>query len=96
MIKQLLNYITKPKQDIKLGRLSLKHDCQKKEIINMFYSNSDHCGDKICGNVVKNKEILDNKLKLLNKSKRIKLLFWFIKENVQRITCITQIFTIFV
>lgn len=50
-----------------LGRWKLKNDCLKKEIISSFYANSDHCGDKICGNVIKNKELLYNKLKSIKK-----------------------------
>lgn len=49
-----------------LGRWNLKHkDANKQEIISVFWANSDHCGDVICGDLQKNKEILDKKLKEL-------------------------------
>ena len=62
MIEKILKILhRKPRQDLMLGRWNLKHDNVKKEIITMFYSNTDHCGDAICGNIVKNKKLLDTK-----------------------------------
>lgn len=55
------------KNTVVLGRWKLKHDCLKKEIISSFYANSDHCGDKICGDTLKNRELLYNKLNQIKK-----------------------------
>ena len=50
-----------------LGRWNLKHkDEHKKEIISVFWANSDNCGDVICGDLLKSKQILDEKLKKLD------------------------------
>lgn len=46
-----------------LGRWTLKHDCKLKEMRTVFWANSDHCGDTLCGNVEKSKDILDAKIK---------------------------------
>lgn len=46
-----------------LGRWNLKHDCKLKEMRTVFWANSDHCGDTLCGNVEKSKDILDAKIK---------------------------------
>lgn len=61
--------ITK-KPDVMLGRWNLKHDCLKKETISMFYANSDHCGDKICGNVIENRKLLENKISKITDVKK--------------------------
>ena len=72
MIDKILKLFNrKPIQGIMLGRWNLKHDNAKKEIITMFYSNTDHCGDVICGNIIENKKILENKLKALDNSKTL-------------------------
>lgn len=65
-ILKIFNY--KPRQEIMLGRWNLKHDNVKKEIITMFYSNTDHCGDVICGNIIENKKLLEKKLKSMDKT----------------------------
>ena len=51
-----------------LGRWILKNDCEKKETIAVFWANSDHCGDSICGNPLENKKILDEKLNKIKSS----------------------------
>ena len=48
-----------------LGRWKIKPNQESSEIINNFWNNSDHCGDIICGDPVKNKEFLNEKLKRL-------------------------------
>lgn len=50
-------------QSIQLGRWNLKHNCLNKETRVVFWANSDHCGDTLCGNVIKSKTLLENKLK---------------------------------
>lgn len=49
-------------QSTQLGRWNLKHDCHNKETRVVFWANSDHCGDTLCGNVIKSKKLLENKL----------------------------------
>jgi len=49
-------------QAIQLGRWKLKQSNDNTEIINNFWNNSDHCGDVICGDPIKNKQILEQKL----------------------------------
>ena len=38
----------------------ISNEKTNKENIKVFWTNSDHCGDKLCGDVLKNKEILNN------------------------------------
>ena len=52
-------FLKKKTPEILLGRWGL-HKCTNKESIKVFWTNSDHCGDKLCGDVLKNKEILNN------------------------------------
>tara|TARA_Y100000816_G_C25872107_1_gene455177 strand:- start:366 stop:566 length:201 start_codon:yes stop_codon:yes gene_type:complete len=40
-----------------LGRWNLEK-CDKKKEIKIFWANSDHCGDVICGNPIKSKLFL--------------------------------------
>tara|TARA_Y100000816_G_C25866709_1_gene452396 strand:- start:263 stop:460 length:198 start_codon:yes stop_codon:yes gene_type:complete len=60
LTKIFFDFFSKKKtSEILLGRWGL-HKCTNKENIKVFWSNSDHCGDKLCGDVLKNKEILNN------------------------------------
>lgn len=43
-----------------LGRWHIKTQQPKQEQVTVFWANSDHCGDSICGDPKKNKEILQN------------------------------------
>jgi hypothetical protein len=63
-IKFYINsFCTSQVNTIILGRWKIKNNSLRKEIISSFYANSDNCGDKICGDVVNNKKLLDNSIK---------------------------------
>ena len=66
-MKYISLYNIKNNNNIMLGRWILKNDCVKKETISVFWANSDHCGDHICGNPIKNKIFLDEKMNNLKK-----------------------------
>lgn len=53
-IKSLFKSI---KPTIMLGRWNKKNDIQ--ETISVFWTNTDHCGDTMCGNMLNNKKILN-------------------------------------
>ena len=59
-VKTLFKHVSK--NEPILGRWKLKNG-DKLEHISVFWTNSDHCGDSICGDVVRNKEILIKDLK---------------------------------
>lgn len=74
-IKNKLLPITKKSQ--LLGRWCIK-DCKTKEAISVFWTNTDHCGDIVCGDMERNKKLLDDLIKknklideMLEKSKLI-------------------------
>ena len=43
-----------------LGRWKLKHNCKSEDIV-VLNANRDHCGDLICGDPKKYKELTENK-----------------------------------
>lgn len=62
MLSSIMKYIKCNKPNtLLLGRWKLKDDYIK-ETISVFWTNSDHCGDQLCGNVIQNKKILEQKL----------------------------------
>lgn len=50
-----------------LGRWSVKNKNKMKEDITVFWANSDHCGDAICGNPKENTKILEKNIKSASK-----------------------------
>lgn len=48
--------------NLSLGRWKVKKHQEHSEVINNFWNNSDHCGDVICGDPIKNKHLLEQKL----------------------------------
>lgn len=42
-----------------LGRWNVNKNKKHEDTI-VFWANSDHCGDVICGNPIENKKIVDN------------------------------------
>lgn len=48
-----------------LGRWKLKNECNKTEMLSVFWANSDHCGDIICGDPKYNKEYVKTELEKL-------------------------------
>ena len=69
-IKRLLNLSRPIGNEVKLGRWNLKN-CQINETVSVFWTNSDHCGDILCGDVRRNKEILDKKLNKLKSDENV-------------------------
>jgi hypothetical protein len=59
-------------EKVMLGRWNLKK-CEMNETVSVFWTNSDHCGDVLCGDVKRNKNILDDKLSKLKDSKKLKI-----------------------
>ena len=55
---------------MQLGRWSLKHGdgSYKKETRVVFWANSDHCGDTLCGDVEKSKELLEENVEGKNRA----------------------------
>lgn len=49
-----------------LGRWSLKHKCKSQDIT-VIQTNTDHCGDQLCGNPQQIKQQIDNVIKGSNK-----------------------------
>jgi len=50
----------KQNDKILLGRWNLKHNCKSEDIV-VLNANRDHCGDLICGDPQKYKELTDLK-----------------------------------
>ena len=55
MLRRLL--FRKPIREVKLGRWDLKNN-KLQEDIKSAWTNSDHCGDSICGRPAETKEII--------------------------------------
>lgn len=49
----------------KLGRWILKN--HKQSEISQYWSNIDHCGDKVCGNLIKNKSFYEKEILKIKK-----------------------------
>lgn len=47
-INRFMKFVTY-KDNIRLGRWALKSCHSNKTSLNIYYQNTDHCGDKICG-----------------------------------------------
>jgi hypothetical protein len=60
MIRRLFNKLMKQNDKILLGRWNLKHNCKSEDIV-VLNANRDHCGDLICGDPQKYKELTDLK-----------------------------------
>tara|TARA_Y100000816_G_C26102020_1_gene584364 strand:+ start:2700 stop:2912 length:213 start_codon:yes stop_codon:yes gene_type:complete len=56
LLQKLYGYFKYKKIDLQLGRWKIHH-CDNINNIKSNLANIDHCGDKICGDPIKNKEI---------------------------------------